>query len=173
MTLTRNLIFVFLLFIIYLLPRVYKNFLLTCIVYFVMILVDNDTYFITCSHSDRLCKFHNIMFTIVFSIHIIFGLLLIVGDIKKKSILMIPWLLWWLVPTVGIIFIVLNNGYIYLAMEAWIAIMCLDIYLFKYKKYKEETKTSKDEEVGDTVDNSELRLITAPSARFQQSDLWC
>lgn len=56
----------------------------------------------------------------------------------------------------------------------WIAVMCLDIYLFKYKKCKESTKVSLDDEhedVGDSIDNSELRLIT--SGKFQQSDLWC
>lgn len=56
----------------------------------------------------------------------------------------------------------------------WIAVMCLDIYLFKYKKYQESTKVSLDDEhadVGDSIDNSELRLIA--SGKFQQSDLWC
>lgn len=87
--LSGQIVFVFLLFIIYLLPRVYKNFLLTCIVYLVMILVDDDRYFRKCAYSDHLCKTVNISFIIVFGIHLIFGILLIIGDIKVKIIALI------------------------------------------------------------------------------------
>lgn len=51
--------------------------------------------------------------------------------------------------------------------------MCMDIYVFKYKKYKESAKVSRDDQVGDSLDNSELHIITGTSAKFQQSDLWC
>lgn len=51
--------------------------------------------------------------------------------------------------------------------------MCLDIYFFKYKKYKDSTQISIDEQVGDSLDNSEMQKIMATSAKFQQSDLWC
>lgn len=81
-TLSGQLIFVFVIFLIYLLPRVYKNFLLTCIVYIVVIVVDDDQYFKKCASSDRFCKIVNISFIMVFGIHLIFGILLIVGDIK-------------------------------------------------------------------------------------------
>lgn len=81
-TLSGQLLFVLLLFIIYLFPRVYKNFMLTCIVYLVLILVDDDQYFRQCATSDRLCKMLNISFMIVFGVHLIFGVLLIMGDIK-------------------------------------------------------------------------------------------
>lgn len=85
MILSEQLIFVALLFVVYLLPRVYKNFMLTCIVYVVMILLDDDQYFKKCAHTDRLCKLLNVSFIIVFGIHLIFGVLLIIGDIKVKK----------------------------------------------------------------------------------------
>lgn len=81
-TLSGQLLFVLLLFVIYLFPRVYKNFMLTCIVYLVLVLVDDDQYFKKCAASDLLCKRLNISFIIVFAIHLILGILLIIGDIK-------------------------------------------------------------------------------------------
>lgn len=85
MILSEQVFFVLLLFVVYLLPRVYKNLLLTCIVYLVMIWVDDDQYFKKCANSDNLCKILNISFIIVFGIHLILGILLIVGDIKVKK----------------------------------------------------------------------------------------
>lgn len=87
MTLSGQLIFVLLLFIIYLLPRVYKNFLLTCAVYIALIVVDGDQYFKTCAPSDNNCKIINISFIIVFGIHVLFGILLLVGDIRVQILL--------------------------------------------------------------------------------------
>lgn len=85
MTSNIQLIFVFVFFVIYLLPRAYKNFLLTFIVYLVMIYVDNDQYFKKCASTERLCKLFNILFVTIFGIHAIFGLLLVVGDIKVMT----------------------------------------------------------------------------------------
>ncbi|KAG4078232.1 hypothetical protein HA402_011304 [Bradysia odoriphaga] len=56
---------------------------------------------------------------------------------------MIPWLLWWFVPTIGIIFIASIHDYLYLALAGWIIAMCLDIYFFKYRKCKALTEMPK------------------------------
>lgn len=227
MTSSGQLIFVFVLFIIYLLPRVYKNFLLTCIVYLVMVYVDNDHYFKKCASTDSLCKLVNTSFIMIVGIHVIFGILLIIGDIKVwQWVFYIFFLLLWpsnqlelcvyfhliekiyfngsMAPMVDPscswkhiyltkkwislfrvnrfatwIFVVFGHTKLFhkirVTLLGWIVAMCSDVYFFKYKKYEKSSKKAKDEDVCDSFDynNSDRRLITTKSAKFQQSDLWC